>query len=253
MPTVTSDTRTPRTTDPSPPRARGNKALLVAAVTVVLLVVGYLAVTGLRGSDTASTGPTGQTGGPTVVDAATLIQVPARATASYGIPVGTTTPTAPTVDVYLDYQCPFCKNLHATLWPRLTEAAAAGDINLVVHPLAFLGRESLVAANAAVCANEAGKFDEYTAAVYRTITGENTGQVTPAYAVALGGDTGLTDPWFTSCVNSYVYAPWLTQATDFAFVDQGIQGTPAVFVEGQQVPQDDALLNGDWLDPLTQR
>ncbi len=84
---------------------------------------------------------------------------------------GTPAAGAPTLDIWLDYQCPICKkfeDVSGTVYPQL---AADGKAKVVVHTLSFLddnlGNDaSERAAEGAAAAAVQGKFVEYTQQVF---------------------------------------------------------------------------------------
>jgi protein-disulfide isomerase len=80
-----------------------------------------------------------------------------------GIVVGT---GQVTVDAYIDFLCPFCRQFHQLAGPTLTQLVPAEAISLVYHPMNFLDRLSTTrysthAAVASGCASDAGRFAEY--------------------------------------------------------------------------------------------
>lgn len=82
----------------------------------------------------------------------------------------TATETAPSVAVYLDYQCPDCAELHKAYGPTLAAMAKAGTIRLSYHALTFFDQKvtndsSVQAARGAACADVVGYFTGYQDAV----------------------------------------------------------------------------------------
>lgn len=79
---------------------------------------------------------------------------------------------APTIDVYLDFQCPNCKSAEEAYGPTMVALAKSGDIKLVQHTLTFMddnlaNTASTRAAVAVTCADTFGdKYSEMTTAVY---------------------------------------------------------------------------------------
>src|SRR3990167_3005650 len=79
-----------------------------------------------------------------------------------------------TIIEYGDYQCPFCGKFFKETEPTLRENyIKTGKVKFVYRDFAFLGQESLWAANAAQCAGEQGKFWEYHDYLYGNQNGEN--------------------------------------------------------------------------------
>jgi protein-disulfide isomerase len=76
-----------------------------------------------------------------------------------------------TVDAYVDYLCPYCRDFEISAGPALSSLVADGAITLVYHPMSFLDQASTThyssrAASAAGCAADQGKFLEYTHALF---------------------------------------------------------------------------------------
>lgn len=84
---------------------------------------------------------------------------------------GSAPTSAPTVQVYLDYQCPDCAEIQHSYGATLTELAKAKTIQLSYHALTVydqkLGNDSSVrAARGAACADVVGYFSGYQDAVF---------------------------------------------------------------------------------------
>ena len=86
-------------------------------------------------------------------------------------------PNAPiTIILYVDFQCPFCGKFFAeTEQTALANYVKDGKVKLVSRDFAFLGDESLKAAEAARCAGDQGKFWEYHDYLFTHQNGENKG------------------------------------------------------------------------------
>ena len=150
------------------------------------------------------------------------------------------------VVVYLDYQCPACATLEKTYGPQLQAAANAGTIALEFHALTGLeiglqNDSSTRAAVAAACADTVGSYVAYHDQVLinqpptqRTgFTGEQLRNTFPA-AVGISGDN-LTA--FQQCYDNRATQQFVQKVSDSA-TKAGITGTPAVFVDGQQINPD---------------
>ena len=64
----------------------------------------------------------------------------------------------PQIDIWEDFQCPICKTFEGINNSYVNDLATSGKAKVVYHPMAFIGAESVTAANAAACSNEEGKF-----------------------------------------------------------------------------------------------
>ena len=110
----------------------------------------------------------------------------------YGIVIN---PTAKVrVDFWEDFQCPNCRNFEAVNNSYINSLITAGKIKAVFHPMSFIGPESILAANAAGCASDAGKFLEFHRALYANqAKTENSGLWNAQVLTVLGIGTGIKD------------------------------------------------------------
>ena len=69
-------------------------------------------------------------------------------------------PNAPVTFIeYSDFQCPFCGRLHSGTMPQVRDQyIKTGKVKVVYRHMAFLGPESIDAAEASECAKDQGKF-----------------------------------------------------------------------------------------------
>jgi len=101
-------------------------------------------------------------------------------------------PDAPiTIILYVDFQCPYCEKFFTqTEQTALANYVKDGKVKLVSRDFAFLGEESLKAAEAARCAGDQGKFWEYHDYLFTHQKGENQGNFSSlnlkTYAKELG-------------------------------------------------------------------
>lgn len=171
----------------------------------------------------------------------TRIERPARAPAGAnevgdGIVVG----DGPvTVEVYIDFLCPFCRAFEEQSGPALDAMAAERTITLVHHPLGFLDRLSTTryssrASAASGCASDHARFDAYAKALFANQPPEGGPGLADEELIALGRSIGLDDA-FARCVTDHMYLPWTEYVTARA-LGRGVSGTPSVFVEGVPVP-----------------
>jgi protein-disulfide isomerase len=163
-----------------------------------------------------------------------------------GIPVSTSgTP----VDIYLDYLCPVCKQYEQSTQSTLDDLVSKKKIALTYHPIAILSDRtnppgySTRAGSAAGCASDAGKFLEYTKALYSKQPEEGSAGLTDDELVSIGTGIGLSDSTFGACVRAEKYSDWMAHNTDAAAA-RNINGTPTILVNGKQVaPTAAALLS----------
>ncbi|MGC9671016.1 DsbA family protein [Planosporangium sp. 12N6] len=200
-------------------RARARR-MWVSIATVAVLVIAGLAGWAVYESQRASSYAT-----------------PAHATANGdGLVIGS---GPKTVEVYLDFICPHCKDFETAAGGDLTRMATSNQITLVYHPVAFLDRVSTTkystrSANAAGCASDAGKLAEYVKVLYANQPPEGGAGLSNDELIRLGHTAGITGSGFDSCVRDGTHNTWVQHVTDAA-VNRGVTGTPTVYVDGKEV------------------
>ncbi|MDH2426584.1 thioredoxin domain-containing protein [Sphaerisporangium sp. TRM90804] len=150
------------------------------------------------------------------------------------------------VDVYFDYQCPFCKQFELTTGPTLDGLVEDRMITLVHHPVAFLDaastdRYSSRASSASGCAADQGRFAEYTYALFAAQPPEGGPGLPDDELARLGESVGVTEPAFGICVRRHTYLDWAAYVTAVA-IRQGVNATPTVYVEGVSVPANTQMI-----------
>jgi protein-disulfide isomerase len=144
-----------------------------------------------------------------------------------------------TVDLFIDFLCPFCRQFEEASGAVLETMAAAGMSSLVYHPLGFLDRLSSTryssrAASASGCAADRRKFVDYKNALFANQPEEGGPGLSDEELAQLGLALGL-DPGFGRCVGDGRYLEWAAYVTTRA-IERGVGGTPSVFVDGIPVP-----------------
>lgn len=138
-----------------------------------------------------------------------------------------------TIVEFADFRCPFCEQFFTNTESQLLQDYVnTGKVKFAFRNFAFLGPASVVAADAAECANDQGKFWDFHDYLYKNQPSEsdtsmyNTDTLTQA-AVSLGmnGDT------FRSCLDNKTDE---TKANADLSDGQkaGVSGTPSFFING---------------------
>jgi protein-disulfide isomerase len=143
---------------------------------------------------------------------------------------------APIVVVeYADFQCPYCKQF--ALGPEqqlIKDYVDTGKVRFVFQNLAFIGNESIWAAEAAECAAAQGHFWEYHGLLFEKQGGENTGVFSQANLKQYAADLGLNTSQFNQCLNSGKYLSLVNQQGAEA-QRLGIRSTPSILANGKLI------------------
>jgi protein-disulfide isomerase len=174
---------------------------------------------------------------------------------TYAIPSATTNDGSPntgllvggdgpvTVEVYLDFQCPVCKNFETTVTPTLNQLIDSHKIRLVWHPVNILDGSSSGthyssrAGSSAGCAVDApgNKLKAYGEALFANQPPEGGTGLTDDQIIDIAGSAGINTPEFAQCVRGQKYVDWVDNVTNSMF-QRGYNATPTVLVNGKQVP-----------------
>ena len=147
-----------------------------------------------------------------------------------------------TVDLYIDFLCPFCRRFELAAGPTLGGMVGDGLISAVYHPMSFLDaasttRYSSRAGSASGCASDGGKFVEYAHALFVNQPPEGGPGLSDDELVKLGGSVGLTGETFESGVRTGRYLDWPAYVTAVATA-RDVTATPTVLVAGVPVAPD---------------
>ena len=161
----------------------------------------------------------------------------------YGIVLN---PTAtPTIDVWVDYQCPACRTFEVLNGGYLNEIIAQKKAKVVFHPLTFIGTESIIAANAAACAADENKFVDMNLALFQNQAGsENSGKWQGDVMLAIGESIGIKSESFKQCVREGNYVKWTRNVTD-ASASKNVNSTPTIRINGKDLDR-----NTEYGDPV---
>ena len=140
-----------------------------------------------------------------------------------------------TIVEYADFQCPFCQRyFQQNKSMFISQYVNTGKARFVWKDYAFLGQESIWAASAARCANDQGKFWAYHDYLFSHQGAENSGAFSKANLKKFASALGLNAGEFNKCLDTDKYASAVQKETqDGSAV--GVNGTPATFINGQLV------------------
>ncbi|MFD9006048.1 DsbA family protein [Streptomyces sp. NPDC059582] len=213
------------------------RTLIVGAS--VLCVLGLAAVIGVvaanAGKDTGS-----DDAGPVVAPSG------AQGKDSLAIPVGKESAKS-TLTVWEDFRCPACKAFEAAYRPTVHELTDAGQLKVEYHLATLIdgnlrGSGSRNAANAAACAQDAGKFPAYHDVLYENQPEETDDAFAGnARLIELAGKVdGLDTPEFRRCVEDGTHNSWVEKSNQ-AFQAGDFGGTPTVLLNGKNIYQDQTM------------
>lgn len=212
-------------------RKRNNRILVVASSVIGVAIIGIVVAVLILSN----------TGKPAGEQA-----TPPNAVAGYGVrayPNADVASGAPTVVIWEDFQCPYCKytaDYYADLMHGLAEK---GEITLEYKLVSFLdsglGNDaSHRAAMGATIADQYGKFVEYTDAVYANQPAkEGDGYSDELLRDTIPAQIGLTGDdlaGFQAAYDAKATDEFVTNTTNL-FASEQIPGTPYISVNGKQV------------------
>ncbi|MEU6662884.1 thioredoxin domain-containing protein [Streptomyces sp. NPDC046821] len=202
-------------------------------------VVGVLALAAVIGVIAANSGSdnSGSSAGP--------VTAPQGAVGkdSLAIPVGQDSAKS-TLTVWEDFRCPACKAFEDNFRTTIHELTGSGQLKVEYHLATLIdknmgGTGSLRAANAAACAQDAGKYPPFHDVLYENQPPETSDAYEDnAKLIDLAGKVnGLVTPDFRKCVDGGTHDGWVKKSND-AFQAGGFQGTPTVLLNGKNVYAD---------------
>lgn len=218
-------------------------AIIVLAVAVIALgVIIVLGVIKANGNTEALSDP--QSTASIAPASAAAYAKPANITDYLGFNVGDGK-AKDSVVVYIDPQCPACKDFESAYGAKLQNAAKSGKINLEYRPISFLdsganGKYSSRAANALACVvnQSSDKGVQFLNKLYANQPAESENKVTDATLNEWAKSVGADD--ISACIKDGTYNEFVSAATDKSTAD-GLEGTPTVLVNGKVVTENAAL------------
>jgi protein-disulfide isomerase len=213
------------------------RGLIIGASVVCVLglaaVVGVLAANAGKDDKSEAAGPAVAPSGASGKD-------------SLAIPVGKDTAKS-TLTVWEDFRCPACQAFETAYRPMIHELVDAGQLKVEYHLVTLIdgnmsGSGSRKAANAAGCAQDAGKFDAYHDVLYENQPKETEDTFSgDAKLIELAGKVdGLDTPAFQKCVKDGTHNSWVVKS-NAAFQSGGLTGTPTVLFGGKNIYADQTM------------
>jgi protein-disulfide isomerase len=141
-----------------------------------------------------------------------------------------------TIVAFEDFRCPFCERFYTQVEGQLIkEYVDTGKVKLAFRQYQFLGAPSVIAGNAAECANEQNKFWEFHDYLYKNQPSESdVSMYTSDKLSAIAGGLGMDVTSFKSCLDSTKYQKNVDQ--DLADGQKaGVTATPTFYINGTQL------------------
>ncbi len=195
---------------------------------------------------------------------------------NYGIKIGTNleaftpdyTPApgeggvnVPNIQVYIDYQCPFCRDFELPNQSQFESWVTKGAATLEIHPISFLdGRGtpneySSRAANAAVCVAEysPNSFFKFNSLLFENQPEEGLAGPDNSELFERAKEAGITNTSeIQSCINEKRFGAWVSDITSKTLNENipgtqyRVEGTPFVMVNNQPFQTEN---NADFYSP----
>lgn len=137
-----------------------------------------------------------------------------------------------TIVEFGDYQCPFCHHFEPTLASVIRQYSHQVRFVFRNFPLTTIHPQAMLAAEAAVCAEQQDKFWPMHDAIYADTTPLSVSSLR-----TLAKQVGLDSPKFEACVRSKATTDAI-HADMQAGNDLGVEGTPTLFVDGRYINGD---------------
>lgn len=233
-----------------PPRQPGPSRLVIVLVPLVAVLVlaaavgaGLLARTAMAETIPGTAAPVGAGSAPANVSADGSVRI--------GEP-----DAAVTVRVVMDLQCPYCKAFEEANGTVLEDAVRDGTAAVEYSVISFLDRASTTqyssrAGNAAFCVADSGldNYQTWLAKMFADQPEEGGSGLPDSELIEIAEATGYADSTVADCITDRRYDLYLRMKTDEVLAG-GVDGTPAVFVNDEEVTDPEAILGQDGLAPV---
>lgn len=180
-------------------------------------------------------------GTPYLAPAAAVVDPVAKSSKDLGIHVGSA--DAPVkMTVFEDFRCPVCQEVETTVEPTYRQYVQDGKLQITYHPARVIdshdnGTGSLNAANAAACAQDQEQFLPLHDLFYANQPDEKTDPWADKSKILTLADQVpalKASADFQTCVTKGSHNGWV-QANADNFNKIGLQGTPTIYIDNQQV------------------
>lgn len=163
-----------------------------------------------------------------------------------GIVIGKGAPGSPTVTLYLDYQCPLCRQFEQNYGQMLDKEAQAGTWTLQNKTLVFMDQNlqntaSTRAAIGASCAATVDRYKEYNLEVFNKQSAQevprSVGYSDELLRETIPNKVGVTGEkltQFQACYDGKATQDFVKAVEKSAYAD-GVTGTPNIAVNGKQL------------------
>jgi protein-disulfide isomerase len=136
-----------------------------------------------------------------------------------------------TIIEYGDFQCPICKRFFEQTEPQLIrEWIDTGKAKIEFRVETHIGTGSVIAGEAAYCANDQGKFKEYHDELYRR---QGKAEFNLSLMKVIAGELNLDTAVFSSCLEGGKHRAVVEQSHRDA--QKSISGTPTFFIGDQKI------------------
>ncbi|MFE0138310.1 DsbA family protein [Streptomyces sp. NPDC059037] len=210
-------------------REKQRRVLIVSAA-----VVGVLALATVAGLLASNAGDDKDTSGPVVIPQG------ANGKDQLALPVGKDSAKS-SLTIWEDFRCPACKSFEDAYRTTIHELTDKGQLKVDYHLATLIdgnmgGSGSLRAANAAACAQDAGKFTPYHDVLFKNQPAETDDAFAKnSRLLELAGQVdGLDTASFKKCVEDGEHDSWVDKSNK-AFQDARLQGTPTVLLDGKNI------------------
>lgn len=214
--------------------ARTNKKSLILVIVIAIVIIGGSATAFLTMGQNTSNQPQNSE------QVNELIQILTDPTVQNASSLGSNAAKITLVE-FGDYQCQFCAQFHKQTRNEIIDRFVnTGQVKFVFKDFVLNDQSpdnaSTLAARAAYCAADQGKFWEYHDEVYNNSRGENTGWVTRANLELFASNVHIQDQVeFSKCLDSQKYSDAVKKNDQIAR-SIGLQSTPTFILvtDGKQ-------------------